>query len=284
MKINLWLLLLALCWACSGQDPIETAPEHIPAGMQYIAGGAYTRSSLPGGHSTLEIKGFLLDKHPVTVADFRKFVQASGYETDAEKFGSAGVFALDKGTWILVKGACWEYPLGKDKAGAADDHPVTQVSWNDAMAYCKWAGKRLPTEYEWEYAARSNGKVSTRYSWGNELTINGAFQANVWQGQFPLENTAADGYLYTAPVGLFGKTGHGLSDMGGNVWQWTADNYVEEGLGEIADAGNWPEKLLKGGSFMCDASFCHNYLVEGRTYSSRETALFHTGFRCARSL
>ncbi len=245
--------------------------------MQYIPGGNYIRPLAEGSESMeVEVEGFLLDKQPVTVAAFRDFVEATGYLTDAEKFGDAGVFKLEKKEWELVKGAYWEYPSGKEGVKAPDNHPVTQVSWNDAVAYCNWAGKRLPTEKEWEYAAGNNGKTNTRYSWGNDLAEGGELKANVWQGKFPEKNTAADGYLYTAPVGKFGKTATGLSDMGGNVWQWTADSYKEKGMPE-----NEVNKVLKSGSFMCDSSFCHNYKISGRTFSSRETALFHTGFRCA---
>ncbi|MCC9135594.1 formylglycine-generating enzyme family protein [Pontibacter silvestris] len=275
--VLLLVLMLAL-WACKDQTQEELPLEQVPVGMQYIPGGTYLR---PDGkeQKTVEVEGFLIDQHPVTVADFRKFVKATGYKTDAEKFGDAGVFDTNAQGWRLVQGACWEYPLGKSRPKAVDDHPVTQVSWNDAMAYCKWAGKRLPTEKEWEYAARSNGKKSTRYSWGNKLVENNQYKANVWQGKFPEKNSEQDGYTYTAPVGVFGKTGHGLTDMGGNVWQWTSEIYAEAGQSVNPDI-----KLLKGGSFMCDSTFCHNYRIAGRTSSSRETALFHTGFRCARSI
>ncbi|WP_062542157.1 formylglycine-generating enzyme family protein [Rufibacter tibetensis] len=256
----------------------EQAPEHVPAGMQYIPEGSFLRT-VGEDQQEVELEGFLLDQHPVTVAEFRTFIQKTGYKTDAEKFGDAGVFDPEKKTWTLVAGANWEYPLGKGTAKAEDNHPVTQVSWNDAVAYCKWAGKRLPTEYEWEYAARSNGKNNTRYSWGNKLVENNQFKSNVWQGSFPGNNTGEDGYPYTAPVGIFGKTGHGLTDMGGNVWQWTSEAFMEEGQPQMPDV-----MLLKGGSFMCDSTFCHNYQINGRTSSSRETALFHTGFRCAKSI
>ncbi|MFD3003572.1 formylglycine-generating enzyme family protein [Pontibacter toksunensis] len=270
--------LMITCWACTGPTQEENPPEHVPEGMQYIPGGTYLKP-VESGKKAIAIQGFLLDKHPVTVADFREFTAATGYKTDAEKFGDAGVFDSEVQNWQLIKGAYWEYPLGKDKPKAEDNHPVTQVSWNDAMAYSKWAGKRLPTENEWEYAARSNGRTNTQYSWGNKLVENSQFKTNVWQGEFPESNTAEDGYSYTSPVGLFGKTGHGLTDMGGNVWQWTSEVYAEGGQAISPDM-----KLLKGGSFMCDSTFCHNYRIAGRTSSSRETALFHTGFRCAKSI
>lgn len=257
----------------------ETPPEVIPAGMQFIPAGIYQKEHEdPSRTELVEVKGFLLDQHPVTVAEFRRFTAVTGYVTDAENFGDAAVFSLEQQQWVLVKGAHWEYPLGMKEPKATDDHPVTQVSWNDAIAYCQWAGKRLPTEKEWEYAARSNDKNNTEYSWGNNLQEHGEYQANVWQGEFPALNTAVDGFLYTAPVGRFGKTGNGLSDMGGKVWQWTADD------AETTIEASSSEKSLKGGSFMCDMTFCHNYRIDGKTSSSRETALFHTGFRCTKSL
>jgi sulfatase modifying factor 1 len=148
-QLFIWIsLCLAAGWACSGSETGQ-APELIPAGMQYIPGGSYLKE-VEQGYETIEVEGFLLDRYPVTVAEFRAFVQATGYMTEAEGFGDAGVFDLEKQRWILVKGAYWAYPLGKDKAAAEDDHPVTQVSWNDALAYCKWAAKRLPMENEWE--------------------------------------------------------------------------------------------------------------------------------------
>ncbi|MTI21453.1 formylglycine-generating enzyme family protein [Fulvivirga sp. RKSG066] len=232
-----------------------------------------------------EVKAFLIDKHPVTVGQFKKFVLATGYETDAEKFGNSALFEFSKGHYKMVDGVTWQHPFGPEEPAAAPDHPVTHVSWNDANAYARWAGKRLPTEIEWEYAAKNGENTSNKYSWGDQLADSeGEFQANVWQGAFPFVNTAKDGYRYTSPVGSFGITQCGLSDMGGNVWEWCSDTYMLY--------GNLPEnkhidprlKVIRGGSFMCDSTVCHGYRVTARQFTSQETSNFHMGFRCAQDI
>jgi sulfatase modifying factor 1 len=306
------LIFSLLLMGCAGQSP---APP--PEGMVYFKGGSATLGSADGLPNeqpvfTTPVEDFYLDAHPVTVAQFRAFVQATGYRTEAETFGDAGVFNVDKlqqliqeagyevetleklsyqgmydlqtRGWELVPGAYWEYPLGQDQPAAPDSHPVTQVSWNDATAYAAWAGKRLPTEAEWEYAARSGNNAKRQYSWGNELAPDGVFKANVWEGNFPLVNNEADDFYYTSPVGAFGITDCGLSDMGGNVWEWCSDTYRPY-------AGNHDpfqlvetNKVIRGGSFLCDESFCHGYRVSARTFCSAETALFHQGFRCAKDV
>jgi sulfatase modifying factor 1 len=230
-----------------------------------------------------DVAPFLLDVHPVTVAEFRRFVDTTGYETQSERFGSSAVFDVKTGTWSLVDGASWRRPLGPSAPIAADDHPVTQVSWNDARAYCRWTGKRLPTEVEWEHAARGGRSDGPRYAWGDALVVDGHYMANTWQGEFPHRNTAADGFVYTAPVGRFGKTASGLTDMGGNVWQWCDDwfrPYAERGTPFTAGADS--AKVLRGGSFLCDPKVCHGFRVSARGHSTPETGLAHVGFRCAR--
>ncbi|MEO1654335.1 MAG: formylglycine-generating enzyme family protein [Bacteroidota bacterium] len=228
------------------------------------------------------LSDFYLDPHPVTVAQFRDFVEQTEYVSDAERFGDAGVFDFENKTWGLVQGANWKFPQGPDKAPSRDDHPVTQVSWQDAQAYAHWAGKRLPSEFEWEYAARSGENKEEIYSWGKEeQDQDGNYQANVWQGIFPNRNTEADGYLLTAPVGKFAKTPWGLSDMGGNVWEWCQETYNYYPGSQIQYVVDEKIKVQRGGSFLCDQKVCHGYRVSSRGPCSKETSLFHVGFRCA---
>jgi formylglycine-generating enzyme len=240
---------------------IPTDMVFIPAGEVRIGAEDGHTHELPQFWATVE--SFLMDKSPVTVAQFREFVKATGYKTEAEKFGNAGVINEETGKqWILVEGANWEYPLGKSRPKADDNHPVTQVSWNDANAYAQWAGKRLPCEIEWEHAARNANNSRTKYPWGEEIQSNGKWRANVWQGKFPVQNFVEDAYPYTSPVGKFGKTPLGLTDMSGNVWE-----YAE-----------------RGGSFLCEPTWCHGYRVSGRSGSTSDTSLFHLGFRCVKDI
>jgi sulfatase modifying factor 1 len=256
--------------------------------MVYIPAGR-TRMGSDGGPANeappfaADVRPFFLDVHPVTVAEFRRFVAASGYRTQSERLGSSGVFDVEGGNWSLVDGASWHHPRGPAAPAAPDDHPVTQVSWNDAVAYCSWAGKRLPTEVEWEHAARNGHDGGPKYAWGDQLTVDGRYRANTWQGQFPKHNTVDDGYLYTSPVGKFGMTPLGLTDMGGNVWQWCQDWYRPYAT---RDAPFTPDgesqKVIRGGSFMCDPNVCHGFRVSARGHSTPETGLMHVGFRCAK--
>lgn len=261
----------------------------VPDGMVYVPGGTTHIGSENGMPSerpvfAARVEPFFLDKHLVTVAQFRAFVEATGYETEAERFGDAGILDTD-GNWTLAKGANWRYPLGPDGPPAAADHPVTQVSWNDAAAYAKWAGGRLPTEVEWEHAARGAVDARAPYAWGQELADGTTYHANTWQGPFPARNDVIDGHRYTSPVGAFGETPLGLTDMGGNVWEWTSDwyrSYSERGTPFTPIQGS--TKAQRGGSFLCNASWCHGYRVSGRSNSTPETALFHVGFRTAKDV
>lgn len=228
------------------------------------------------------VKAFELDKSPVTVAEFSKFVEATKYVTDAEKFGDSGVYNFTTQGWELKKGAYWLYPLGRELSKAQMDHPVTQVSWNDAEAYCKWAGKRLPTEAEWEFAARNAGKPDISYSWGNSLIQNDKYMANVWQGENITDAQGADGFTYTSPVGYFGTNASGLTDMGGNVWNWCKDVF------QLYPGNNKPynveqlTKTMRGGSFFFDENLEKSYTVTFRAPNTAETSLFNIGFRCAK--
>jgi sulfatase modifying factor 1 len=229
---------------------------------------------------TVQVNSFLIEKDLVTVGEFEKFVEATGYVTEAEKFGDGGVF--QEGAWTMVRGATFRYPFGSEKPRAQPDHPVTQVSWNDARAYAIWKGKRLPTQWEWELAARNGNNTNEMYSWGATLVVDGKYKANTWQGSFPNTNTKDDGYEFTSPVGVFGRNRIGLSDMGGNVWQWCADDHVP--TESEAEVDTTSRKVLRGGSYLCDPLVCHGYQVRGSTSSTAESAMSHIGFRCAKDI
>jgi sulfatase modifying factor 1 len=218
---------------------------------------------------------FYMDVSPVTVSQFRAFIDSTAYITEAESFGDGGVFDFKTGQWTLVKGANWKHPFGPEEPPAEDNHPVTQVSWNDAQAYARWAGKRLPTSEEFVLAEK-NGKENYDkvYTWGDDFKVNDIYKANFWQGIFPVENTQDDGFLATSPVGYFGKNRIGLTDMGGNVWQWCSD----------PSSSKPGEMNQRGGSFLCDPSVCHGFKIGGKSSSSPETSLVHVGFRCVKDV
>lgn len=274
------------------REEVLKAKQDVPKGMIYVPGGQMELGSATGlprekPTSMHTIAPFYMDKTPVTVGQFRTFIEATNYKTEAENFGNSIVHDM-KGqqAWHLVTGANWQYPRGPKDGPAPDDHPVTQVSFNDALAYCKWAKKRLPTEAEWEHAARNGENSRKIYSWGDEIKSNGVFKANFWQGSFPYVNEQKDGYLYTSPVGSFGETPLGLTDMAGNVWEWCDDWYKMYGPnGEyIESTPGQRERVMRGGSFMCEPGFCHGYRVSGRSGTTPESALFHLGFRCVRDI
>jgi len=259
----------------------------LTSALVLVAARSTSRSDLGvliegGKYGDEIIQSFVMDKHLVSVAAFDEFVNATKYITDAEKYGSAGVFDEVSGSYIAVAGANYQFPFGKDMPAASSDHPVTQVSYNDAMAYAKWRGKRLPTKTEWEFAATNRNATMTQYAWGETLVKEGKFLANTWQGSFPFTNTVEDGYKYTSPVGAFGENEIGLTDMGGNVWQWCSDTVHPQGYDRIIDPS--PRKMLKGGSYLCDPMVCHGFRVAGESSSSPESSMANIGFRCVKDL
>lgn len=274
--------------ACSAnQTKVATA---APDGMVRINGGNFlmgTDDGMPseGPVHSVEIASFYIDAQEVTVGEFEKFVVASGYKTEAERFGWSGVFTFDSGKWISVDGANWLHPEGPSSTTRRDE-PVSQVSWNDANAYAKWAGKRLPTEAEFEFAARG-GLAQNKYSWGDELNPLGKPAANWWQGKFPTVNTIADGFLGRAPVRSFPPNGSGIYDITGNVWEWCADRFGDDYYSKSPKSNpKGPEagtnRVIRGGSFLCAENFCSNYRVAGRSQAEPESGLNNLGFRCAK--
>lgn len=226
-------------------------------------------------------RAFLMDRSPVTVAQFAALVKDTGYKTDAERYGFAGVLDERQGAWVAVKGATWRRPMGPHQHSAQADHPVTQVSWYDANVFCAAYGLRLPTEFEWERAARMgqtpNGHV---FRSGDSIEQNGRYLLNAWEGAFPLNDTGADGYRGTSPVGAFGAAPSGLTDMAGNVWQWTASWYLPYGVLESNPANDSGERVSRGGSFLCSPRFCQGYRASARNHTTPDTSLENIGFRC----
>jgi len=252
----------------------------------------------------VKVKSFLIDRFAVTNAKFLEFVSATNYKTDAEKYGWSFVFYkllsnetakrvkhIPTGTpwWGVVEGAYWFQPEGPDSnINDRMNHPVVHISWNDAIAYCNWAGRRLPTEAEWEYAARG-GLSQKRYPWGDELQPNGKHYCNIWQGEFPIENTVSDGYLGTAPVDTFLPNGFGLYNVVGNVWEWCSDwfspNFHINGQNDNPQGPSRGEtKSMRGGSYLCHESYCNRYRVAARTSNTPDSSTGNIGFRCVKDL
>lgn len=274
---------LALLLASSAALPADAEMVRIPGGQAQIGSDRGRPDEAPPFTTT--VAAFELDRTPVTVAAFARYVMRSGFVSEAEKLGSGAAMSFGTGQWKLVPGANWRQPLGPKGEAAAKDHPVTQVSWNDANAYCAAAGKRLPSEVEYEYAARGATPAGSTHAFGEQLVQKGRYRANVWTGVFPLLNTAKDGYRTTSPVGAFGADALGLSDMAGNVWEWTSDWYRP-----YAERNTpWPEgkvgeKVQRGGSFLCDPTFCYGFKVTARGHATADSSHMHVGFRCARSV
>lgn len=261
--------------------------------MVLIPAGSFRMGTANGpAHETpvheVELPAFLLDRTEVTVAQFAQFVADTGYRTEAETIGWSGVFDVTRHAWTPVNGATWRFPEGPNRPPASDDEPVTQVSWNDARAFATWAGKRLPSEAEWEYAARG-GLPEATYSWGHELRPGGHPVANWWQGDFPAHDTGEDGFNGRAPSGSFPANGYGLLDMTGNVWEWCADWYAEDYYARSPrvsptgpEAGQ--ERSMRGGSWMCSENYCSNYRPGARSHATPDTGLNNTGFRLAKDV
>ena len=289
-SLSIFIILLIIT-GCKPSDDF-TLPENIdiPKGMILVKGGTVNLGTEQGLDNekngyTIQLKPFFMDVHPVTIAEFRTFVDATGYQTQAETFGDAAVLNDTTKVWELRKGAYWEYPQGINFGKAPDTHPVTQVSWNDAQAYCAWANKRLPTEAEWEHAAKNATDTKTLFPWGNEEIIDGKYKANFWQGSFPFVNEIEDNFAFTNPVGEFGATPLGLTDMAGNVWEWCEDWYLPYAeYGTSFQPNENSEKVQRGGSFLCDPKVCYGFRTTARSHSTPESALYHVGFRTVKDI
>jgi sulfatase modifying factor 1 len=294
----------------------------IPAGTFRMGSADFYPEERPVHQ--VAVDGFWMDRHPVTVAEYRRFVSATGYMTVAERPPAAAdypdadpeqlvpgslVFRRTRGPvdlrdyrnwWAYVPGACWRHPQGPGSRGRAQ-HPVTHVAAEDAEAYAAWAGLELPTEAEWEYAARG-GLDGAAYTWGDEFAPGGEMMANTWQGSFPWQNLLTDGYEGTSPVGSFPANGYGLYDMAGNVWEWTGDYYAPRHPAAADDAccaprnprvtarerlvmagepgAHLPRKVIKGGSHLCAPNYCLRYRPAARQGETVDSATCHLGFRC----
>jgi formylglycine-generating enzyme len=262
------------------------------------------------------VDGFWIDEHPVTAAEFRRFIRETGYVTVAERppdpsdypdadpellvpgslvfRKTSGPVPLDdvRNWWEYVPGTSWRRPGGHGTTiNGRDHHPVVQVAYEDAHAYASWAGKELPTEAEWEYAARG-GLDGAIFAWGDEHFPDGKAMANSWQGEFPWQNLTLDGYEGTSPVGTFPPNGYGLYDMTGNVWEWTTDRFSTNGAEqpEVACCGptqpraseTYSRHVIKGGSHLCAPNYCLRYRPAARQSETIDTSTGHIGFRCVR--
>jgi sulfatase modifying factor 1 len=300
-------------------------PGQAPEGMVWIPAGDFAMGSDDESMSDarpvhrVTLDGFWMDRTEVTNRQFERFVRETGYVTVAEQapdpkaFPGAPKELLVPGSlvfsppvgrvslddhlawWRYVPGANWKHPSGPDSSiRGLEDHPVVQVCWDDAVAYARWAGKRLPTEAEWEYAARG-GLEGKRYCWGDDLMEGKTWRVNNWQGLFPNENLVEDGFAGTAPTGSFATNGYGLSDMAGNVWEWCADWYQPnydptparnptgpDSSHDPAEPGI-PKRVQRGGSFLCSDLYCVRYLPGARGKGATDSGASHVGFRCVLS-
>jgi formylglycine-generating enzyme len=300
----------------SASPPSETAP--APVGMRWIPGGTFLMGSEAfypeeGPVREVSVGGFWADEHPVTVVEFRRFVRETGYVTLAERpldpadypdadpallvpgslvfRKTPGPVRLDdvRSWWEYVPGAYWKRPGGPGTTtNGRDHHPVVHVAFEDAEAYAAWAGKSLAAEDEWEYAARG-GLEGKTFAWGNEHFPGGKPAANTWQGEFPWQNLKLDGYEGTSPVGSFAPNGYGLSDVCGNVWEWTTSWFsASPGAATSApccappllEGERFPRRVIKGGSHLCAPNYCLRYRPAARQGEAVDTSTSHIGFRC----
>ncbi|WP_232016545.1 formylglycine-generating enzyme family protein [Paenibacillus baekrokdamisoli] len=273
----------------------------IPGGEFYM--GSDSREGFvadgEGPVRKVEVDSFQISAHAVTNAQFKVFVEDTGYITEAEQFGWSFVFHLlvseqtkervkdvPQGVpwWLVVEGAYWAQPEGPDSdVEERMDHPVVHVSWHDADAYCRWAGQRLPTEAEWEFAARGGLERKT-YPWGDLLKPDGQHRCNIWQGKFPTKNNASDGYAGTAPVHTYEPNGYGLYNMSGNVWEWCADWFNPAYHLQTANRNPRFEQAtgkrsMRGGSYLCHRSYCNRYRVAARSSNTPDSSTGNSGFR-----
>lgn len=281
-------------------------------GMSFIAGREFLMGNdgdygFPadgeGPVHPVKLAGFFIDVTCVTNEQFNAFVNATRYKTEAERFGWSFVFeghlspqqqaeavrlrVAGSEWWCRVDGATWRHPEGPGTTIKKRwDHPVVHVSWNDARAFAAWAGKRLPTEAEWEYAARG-GLAQQRFPWGNELEPEGRHRMNVWQGNFPTENSAADGFYGVAPARSFKPNGYGLYNMTGNVWEWCED-WFDAAYYRVSPPENplgptiGERRVMRGGSYLCHASYCNRYRTDARSSNTPDSTATNLGFRCVR--
>jgi len=272
----------------------------VPAGSFLMGDSSGDRNPADGEVPRHEVAlaAFSIDATTVTNDAWAAFVAATGYRSDAEKFGFSAVFHLAVrapahdimrpagGTpwWLGVRGADWAHPGGAlsgiDEIG---HHPVVHVSWNDAVAYCAWAGRRLPTEAEWEYAARG-GLEGTKYPWGDAEVERGGWRANIWQGTFPTVNTGEDGWTTTAPADAYAANGYGLHQPVGNVWEWCQDWFDPSYYARSPrESPRGPEsgtaRVLRGGSYLCHVSYCNRYRNSARSGNTADSSMGNAGFR-----
>ena len=268
------LLPLALAIASAKQPDLTQAGRCVAApALAEIPAGELTTSDRRGNSAPTKVSAFTIDREEVTVAQFRAFVEATGYTTEAEREGASPVFQSPlepvaespSAWWRMVQGASWRYPAGPNGAPAAPDEPVVHVTIADALAYARWAGRAIPTEAEWEWAARGGDQTKrTPAQWAYDA--EGRPRANTWQGVFPYANSASDGYAGVAPVGCFEPNGYGVHDMVGNAWELTLES---TGVGPV----------IKGGSHLCAFNYCANFMPAARMVQERNLGASHIGFR-----